>query len=139
MGDSPTKGILMYILDTDIIIWILRKDEAIISAVDSFIHKAPTIISTITIAEVFKNIFPSEVSPTEELLEQHEIIPVTKEIAKDAGYYWQQFHTRIATLSLADCIIAATARACQGTLVTLNTRHFPMTDIMVKNPRRLTA
>ncbi len=128
-------GILMYILDTDIIIWILRKDEAIVRAVDRLIHKAPTAISTITIAEIFKNMFPSEVTPTEEFLEQHEIVSVTKEIAKDAGYYWQQFHTRITTLSLADCIIAATARVYQGTLFTLNTRHFPMTDISVHNPR----
>ena len=127
----------MYILDTDIIIWILRNDVTIISVMDRLVQQTSTAISTITVAELYKNIFPSEVTPTEELLENHEIIPVTKEIARDGGYYWQQFHRRIATLSLPDCIIAATVRAYQGTLLTLNTRHFPMTDIVVKNPRGL--
>ena len=125
----------MYILDTDVIIWILRKDAVIISAVARLTHKGAGALSTISVAEIYKNIFPSEVGSAEELFDEHEVISVSREIARDAGYYWQQFHKRLATLSLADCIVAATAKIHRGILLTLNTRHFPMTDIEIKNPR----
>ncbi len=127
----------MYVLDTDIAIWILRRDTAIIQALKQGVSKHESAISTITIAELYKNIFPSELTSTEDFITYQRIIPVSAQIAREAGYYWNQFHVKLSGLSMLDCIIAATAKVHQGVLYTLNVRHFPMKDIVVQNPRSL--
>ena len=127
----------MFIIDTDIAIWILRRDLVIIDALKQGVRKNESAISTITIAELYKNIYPSELTSTEEFITYQRIIPVSAQIAREAGYYWNQFHGKLSGLSMLDCIIAATAKVHQGTLYTLNIRHFPMKDIMIQNPRLL--
>lgn len=124
----------MYVLDTDVVIWILRGDMNVISALDNLVGKSKTGISTITIAEIYKFTFPSEFIKNSDVIEQHHVFTVTSGIAKEAGLYWNQFHKQLLNLSLTDTIIAATAKAHDATLVSLNTRHFPMSDIKVMNP-----
>lgn len=105
----------MYILDSDIIIWFLREEKTIINSVRRLTSDNILCISALTVTEIYKNIFPSE-------------------IAKDAGYYWQEYCKQFKSISLADCVIASTAKFYKATLLTLNTRHFPMKDIRVVNP-----
>ena len=124
----------MYVLDTDIIIWVLRGERKVISALDKLVGENKTGISTITIAEIYKFVFPLEFEKTENVIEQHQTFQVTAKIAKEAGLYWNQFHKRLLNLSLSDTLIAATAKIHGAALLTLNTRHFPMPDIKVQNP-----
>lgn len=128
------KGILMYILDSDIVVWYLRGEDRIVEAVERTVKPDETGISTITIAEVYKHIFESEISKTENYLKLQVIIPVDQEIAKSAGFYWQKFSKKLKNLSITDCIVAATAKTQNAPLLTLNTRHFPMKDIKVVSP-----
>src|SRR5260221_93489 len=81
-----------------------------------------------------KNIFPAKLTTTEEYLQQHILFDVDAKVAKIAGLYWQQHAKQLKNLSLTDCLIAATANVNNLTLVSLNTKHFPMTDIRVLNP-----
>lgn len=124
----------MFILDTDIVIWILRGDPKVISAVDKLIGNNRTGISTITVAEIYKYTFPSEIYKNEDLINHQELFSVTKEIAIQAGLYWNQYHKKLLRLSLSDTIVAATCKTEICQLLTLNTRHFPMSDIQVYNP-----
>jgi predicted nucleic acid-binding protein len=124
----------MYLLDTDVLIWILRDRKDIVEKASQLKELAPLCISVISIAEIYKNIFPSELTTTEDFLDQHIILDVDQKIAKIAGLYWQQYSKQLKSLSLADCLIAATANVHNLTLVTLNTKHFPMKDIEVLNP-----
>lgn len=124
----------MFILDSDIVIWLLRNDKIVVQAIGKTTDGQKASISALTVTEIYKNIFPSETSTTEALFNSLEIIDVNREIAREAGYYWQEHIKQFRTLSLADCIIAATTKVHGSTLLTLNTRHFPMTDIKVINP-----
>lgn len=124
----------MYLLDTDIIIWVLRKNSDVVEAVSRTKDRGVTAISVVTITEIYQNIFPSEIENTEEYIHRHIIYPVTEGIAKKAGMYWNEFSKKFTRLSGFDCMIAATAREHELTLITLNTRHFPMTDIRVIDP-----
>ncbi len=123
----------MYLLDTDVFIWILRGREDIIQKVLTLKDKSPICLSVITIAEVYQNIFPSELLTTEEHIENHVLFDVDQKIAKVAGHYWHQYSKQLKNLSLTDCLIAATANVHNVTLISLNTRHFPMKDIQVIN------
>jgi predicted nucleic acid-binding protein len=124
----------MYLLDTDILIWVLRGKKDIINKVSQFKDESSLSISVISIAEIYKNIFPSELTPTEDYLLQHIQLDVNQKIAKIAGLYWQEYSKKLKNLSLTDCLIAATANVHEAKLVTLNTKHFPMKDISVINP-----
>lgn len=124
----------MHVIDTDIIIWVLRNNKKYIKLLKNLSKKGALYISTITIAEVYKNIYPTEYNNTEELFNKFKSADVTVSIAKQGGFYWQQYHKKLQNLSLADCLIAATANVHGLTLVSLNAKHFPMKDIKVVSP-----
>ncbi len=124
----------MYVIDTDIIIWVLRGIKKYEEYLQNLKDKATLSISTVTIAEVYKNIYASEIIKTEMVLTEFQAWDVTPLVAKQAGLYFQQYSKKLKNLSLPDCLIAATANVNEATLVSLNTKHFPMKDIKVLKP-----
>lgn len=127
----------MYLLDTDIVIWILRANPILVAFLKKAAERSDVGISTVTIAEVYQHVLPSELSVTEDFFDRHSVLTVTREIAREAGRYWQQYSPKLAKLSLIDCIIAATAKLHRCTLYTLNIRHFPMVDLEIGKPPRV--
>lgn len=126
----------MFLLDTDVLIWILRGKKEVKEKVSKFKEESPLAISVISIAEIFRNVFPSELSTTEDFLNQHIIFNLDQKTAKIGGLYCQQYSRQLKNLTLDDCLIAGCANANDLTLVTLNTKHFPMKDIKTLNPLR---
>src|SRR3990167_11311918 len=128
----------MFLLDTDVLIWVLRGKKEIVEKVSKLKEESTLAISVISTAEIYKNVYPSELSITEDYLNEHIVFDVDQKIAKIAGLYWQQYIKRLKNLSLTDCLIAATANVNNLKLVSLNTKHFPMKDIKILNPLRQT-
>lgn len=126
----------MYLLDTDVLIWILRNRKDIVDKVSKLKESAPVSISVMSVAEIYKNVFPAELVTTEEFIDQHPIFTIDRKIAKIAGLYWQEYGKRFKTLGIVDCLIAATANVNDLTLVSLNIKHFPMKDIQILDPRK---
>lgn len=126
----------MYLIDTDILIWVLRGNKKYQDFLLGLKDQASLSISTVTIAEIYKNIFPSEIVKTEKVLNELLTWDVTVPVARQAGLYWQQYSKKLKNLSLTDCLIAGTASVNDATLVSLNVKHFPMSDIKVLNPKR---
>jgi predicted nucleic acid-binding protein len=127
----------MYILDTDVIIWLLRKKKDVIQAIMRASEKGELFLSTATVAEVYKNAFENELKETEVFLKKHTILPLDYEIAKQAGTYWKDWNKKYKTLGLIDCIIASTAKQNNLRLITYNTKHYPMRDIVIISPTDL--
>lgn len=125
----------MYLLDTDVLIWISRNKKEAVNFVNNLKNRGSIHISTITIAEIYKNIFISEISTTEDYINQNIILGLDIQTAKQAGFYWQKYSKNLKGLSIIDCIIAATAMLNDLKLVTYNTKHFPMNDIKVIVPK----
>lgn len=119
----------MYLIDTDILIWVLRENGKYVNLLKKLAQKDSLAISTITIAEIYKNIYPTELLKTERLLNELQNFDVTSTVAKQAGLYWQEYSKNLKNLSLIDCLIAATANMNEAILVSLNKKHFPMSDI----------
>jgi predicted nucleic acid-binding protein len=68
-----------------------------------------------------------EQDKTKDLLDNLEIVPVTRTIAEKAGRYKGEMKSH--TLELDDCLIAATAHFHKAALATGNARHYPMADV----------
>ena len=119
----------MHLIDTDIIIWALRSNQKYIKLLKNLSKKGDLYISTITIAEIYKNVYPAELIKTENLLNELQSFNVTPLIAKQAGLYWQEYSKKLKNLSLMDCLIAATANLNDLAVVSLNKKHFPFKDI----------
>ena len=60
----------MYLVDIDILIWILRGNKQYEELLQKYKNKNTLSISTLTIAEIYKNIFPEEYVKTEKLLQE---------------------------------------------------------------------
>ena len=125
---------MKYILDTDVLIWILRGNKKIIEFILQTTKGSKQAISLISVAEIFKNIFPSEVKPTNRFLKAHFQLSINFDISKQAGLYWKKYVKKRKKIGLLDCFIAATAKYYNLDLITCNIKHFPMKDIKVINP-----
>jgi predicted nucleic acid-binding protein len=62
------------------------------------------------------------------------VVPVSKEIAEQAGAWRQQYKAKGFTLGTPDTVIAATAYLNHASLVTNNTKDYPMAEVTLHNP-----
>jgi predicted nucleic acid-binding protein len=118
------------LVDTDILIDYLRGHAQAARWLEGL--KQPARISVLSITELYAGVRDGEERETlDRFLEAFDWVGVDGEIARQAGLYRRDFGKTHGT-GLADAVIAACAQAAQATLATLNTRHFPMLDDVVR-------
>lgn len=119
------------LIDSDIIIEILRGNIQIAGVVKKMWHNGARLTySPITMAEVRAGMRPAEEKATMDLLESMECVPIDKTIAKKAGEYLHRYQ-RSHGVELGDALIAAAAFFDHSELLTMNRKHYPMTDLKV--------
>lgn len=121
------------LLDTDILIDILRGRAAVRTFLFDLTDHAVPCCSVMSVAELYAGMRPEEKRVTDILLDALVVIPVGQEIAEVAGRFKQRERSR--RLELVDCVIAATAFVEGATLATGNTKDYPMPEITAINPR----
>ena len=120
-----------YLFDSGILILHLRNQPGYPELTNRLLNEADTYISAMTYLEIVRGMRDREHTKTHNLLESFETIPVTGEIADQAGELIRSWRTRGVILGDADAVIAASALHNGLTLVTTNTRHFPMPELTV--------
>ncbi len=120
---------MKYLIDSDVLIEVLRNNEAVANALEA-LHAAQHSVcySPITKAEIYHGLRHGEEKRTTQLFAEMESLVIDDGIAEKAGEYLRTFH-KSHGLELPDAFIAATASHRQAALVTFNRRHYPMTDI----------
>jgi predicted nucleic acid-binding protein len=83
----------------------------------------------INVAEVYAGLRPKEESRTTALLRSLELFPITFPVAELAGRLKQGYSREGKTLSVPDTIVAAVAIHNNLTLITDNTKDFPMKEL----------
>lgn len=119
-----------YILDTTLLIDHLRGRKGAAELVDTLAldnHRLG--VCCVSIAELYSGLGQDELAAAGDLTDNMEYYEVSREAAKEAGRYRYEFARRGTTLSTADTLIAATAIDLGATLITANTRDFPMEEI----------
>jgi predicted nucleic acid-binding protein len=112
------------LLDTDVLIDYLRGRPEAVTYLEGLTNTLA--ISAITVAELYAGVRDgAERAKLDSFLAVFDIVPVEQEIAIKGGLYRRDY-SKSHNIGLADALIAATAELSQATLVTLNTKHFPM-------------
>jgi predicted nucleic acid-binding protein len=85
----------------------------------------------VIITEVYAGLRPGEEDRTGAFLNSLEYLPVTPEIARQAGLLRRDWRKKGQTLSYADVTIAAVALSNKVPLLTDNRKHFPMSELQL--------
>ncbi len=83
----------------------------------------------INVTDVYAGLRPKEEAATEEFVASLQYYPITQPAARLAGLLKRDHARKGRTLNLGDVIIAAVAIHYQLTLLTDNTKDFPMEDL----------
>ena len=120
-------------VDADVLIWHLRG----LPAARGFIaglRANPAYefwVGALQRAEILFFMRPDEASATLGLFSQFETAPVGQEIVDAAAAIYRRW-TPSHEIDVNDAILAATVRATGGKLYCLNTRHYPIDDLLVE-------
>jgi hypothetical protein len=117
----------LIIFDTDIIIWILRGKETIVTDAKRLSEETSgnIYITPVQVAEVYSGMKEKEERKTRELIESFYFLDINKRIGELAGIYLNKYR-KSHQIELADAIIGASAKNYNFKLFTLNTKHYPM-------------
>ena len=125
---------LTYLVDSDVLINHLRKKIRLQAYTGELPPAARFACSTITVAEVYAGMRPSEETATRHLLKGFVHFPVTTSVAEMGAEIQRDARKSGQTIPLADCLIAATALLEKATLVTANAKHYPMVRDKITQP-----
>ncbi|SMP19492.1 hypothetical protein SAMN06265339_1685 [Desulfurobacterium pacificum] len=117
----------MIVIDTDVLIWVLRGNEEVKEKFERAIKetRGKLYITPVQIAEIFAGMRKREELETRELLEAIPVIPIDRETGELAGEFVRKFR-KSHSVELADALIAATAKKRGMKLWTYNKKHYPM-------------
>ena len=117
------------LLDTSILVDYLRNKPAAVTYVEA--TAAQQLLSAVVVAELYGGVRDgAERAQLDALVASYSVLPVTESIAVEAGLLWRQYRPSHG-VGLADALLAATALVHNATLVTLNSKHFPMLPILL--------
>ncbi|MEK6679425.1 MAG: type II toxin-antitoxin system VapC family toxin, partial [Nitrospirota bacterium] len=118
---------IMVVIDTDIIIWILRGNKDIEELFKKVVIETEgyIFITPIQIAEIYAGIRQKERLDAENFIESLSVIDINKNIGRLAGDFINRYG-RTHNVTMADAMIAASAKINVFKLWTLNKRHYPM-------------
>lgn len=117
------------LLDTDIVIWLLRKQENYVNTFISAQHKGLVfLLSPIVSAEIYAGAFKHEYSTVEQFFSFLTPLILDIDTARLAGEYANQYRKSHNKISLEDFLLAATAKKENARLWTNNKKHYPMLD-----------
>jgi predicted nucleic acid-binding protein len=115
------------LIDTNILIEFLRGNASVRNALQNVSDEHEAFCSVITVGELVAGMRPSEKSKTYALIEALQVVSVSFEIAELAGQWKAKIKSH--SLSLDDCLIAATCYFHADNLYTFNKKHYPMKEV----------
>ena len=123
-----------YLLDTDIVIEWLRRDEGIVAWLDARDAAGDLLACTpVTVAELYAGLRARDHFFIGEILQVLHCLDLDARVGHKAGRYRSMFGTSHGVL-VADALIAAAAHVHGLTLCSRNLRHFPMRDVRKLKP-----
>ncbi|MBI3443757.1 type II toxin-antitoxin system VapC family toxin [Candidatus Woesebacteria bacterium] len=121
----------LYLPDTNIFIFALTSQQPFLAWLERWVTDKALVLSSMVVAEFLSGAELQEEITFRELLATFPVLPIDRQVAELAAEYRKGFLSKHKKVWLSDCFIAATCKLNKATLVTFNTKDFPMTDIEV--------
>ena len=119
-------------LDSDILIWHLRGNSEAKTLLKSLVEEQADLwIGAMQRAEIVFFMLPDEEQTTLDLLSLFRTHPVDQAIIDQAGEFYRRWNPSHG-IDPNDAILAATVALKGGRIVTQNTSHYPMPNIIVQ-------
>ncbi|MEI7901694.1 MAG: type II toxin-antitoxin system VapC family toxin [bacterium] len=110
--------------DTDVLVDFLRGNSKAVALVRGSPDRI--LLSAIVVTELYAGVKgAAEQAALDAFVSLFRVIPVTQELAR-AGGLLKRDYGKSHGVGLADALVAASAQAENASLLTLNTRHYPM-------------
>jgi len=123
-----------YLLDSDVVIEWLKRNQRVVAWLKSHDDAGDLLAFTpVSVAEIYAGLRPSEEFVIGDLLKVLHCVELDERVGRKAGRYRQSFG-RSHGVEIADALIAAAAHVHGLTLVSLNLRHYPMSDLRKQRP-----
>ena len=124
---------MRHFLDADILIWQLRGENKAADFLTKLHDEADGELWTGAMqrAEILFFMRPAEEPATMRLLSRIKTAPVDHSVVDAAGELFRKWNKSHGT-DQNDAILAATVQLAGGVLHTLNTKHYPMPDLIVR-------
>lgn len=120
------------IVDTDVLIWLLRGHEKAARAVDAADARAVSVVTYMELLQEARN--KGEVRTIKAFLTdlQFRLLPLSENIGHRASIYLEEYGLS-SGMSLADALLAATAVESREMLLTANQKHYkPVKELEMK-------
>ncbi len=127
------------LLDTDFLIWVLKKDPAALSKLEEMKDKSEAIaISHVNLWELYKGAYKSskpkeEIKKISTLISFFTLLKFTKKIDQEFGRLLNQLNKDGKPIGDLDTLIASIALNHNKTVVTKNVKHFERTGVKTES------
>ena len=119
-----------YLLDTSVIIDAINNKKARRELLKDLVKQGNSLACCpINITEIYAGMRPREEQTTRTFLRSLDLYPLTFPVSELAGTLKRDYAKKGQTLNLGDVLIAATAMHNGLSLLTDNTKDFPMKDL----------
>lgn len=118
-----------YLLDSDVIIWLLRGKPGAIDAIRDLRSHGTLGCSALSVFEVELGVKPGEEDRTREFLRSLRCYAVDGQAASRAAGWFREYRRKGRTLDFMDLLIGATCLRWNLTLVTYNPKDFPIPEL----------
>ena len=121
---------MTYLIDTDVMVDFFKHKDPAKGLIKKLSQDATLALSTLTITELRSGWTRKEADfLLPRLYALCAVVPVSKEIAEQAGKWRQEYKSKGVSLGTPDTVIAATAYLNNYPLLTNNTKHYPMPEL----------
>jgi hypothetical protein len=124
----------MYLFDSNILIYGFKGIDPYKSLGIELLSQKQLALSVLTVAEFLAGATNQEKAMLDNILMRATLYTIDYKIAKTAAHYREVYAKKQKRVFLIDCLIAATAKVHNLTLVTNNAKDFPMKDIHILDP-----
>jgi predicted nucleic acid-binding protein len=117
----------MIVADTDILIWILRQDRAMVERFKEIVRETGgnIFITPVQVAEIYSGVRPKERVKVELFIESLNILDIDGRMGQLAGGFLHKYG-KSHSVTMADALVGAAAKANIFRLWTMNKKHYPM-------------
>ncbi len=117
----------MVVADTDILIWILRQDQALVERFKNTLLETNghVFITPVQVAELFSGMRPKEKVKLETFIDALNILDIDRRMGKLAGEFLHTYG-KSHSVTMADALVGAAAKVNVFKLWTMNKKHYPM-------------